>query len=89
MASALSLVKVRPVGNVEGEGPEAVVARMEDKLKNGDLTGAAAEWEQSARPAARPRRPPSRQSLDARIRVEELVGTALTKAVSGTDQAKG
>lgn len=83
MASAFSSIKVRPVGAVEGEGPDAVVARMEDKLKNGDLTGAAAEWEKlpdtgKAASAA------YKKQLDARIRVEELVGTALSKAVTTT-----
>lgn len=39
LASAKSLVKVRPVGNVEGETPEAIVARVENKLQNGDLEG--------------------------------------------------
>ncbi|WP_170967777.1 COG4223 family protein [Rhizobium phaseoli] len=83
MASAKSLVTVRPVGNIEGESVEAIAARMEDKVKNGDLPGASAEW--NALPA------PGKQasaafklSLEARIRVEELVGGALSKAVSGT-----
>lgn len=83
MASAFSSIKVRPVGAVEGAGPDAVVARMEDKLKNGNLAGAAAEWEKlpeqgKAASAA------YKKQLDARIRVEELVGTALSKAVTTT-----
>lgn len=83
MASARSLVTVRPVGNIEGESVEAIVARMEDKVKNGDLPGASAEWN------ALPERGKQasadfKRSLDARIRVEELVGGALSKAISGT-----
>ena len=83
MSSAFSAIKVRPVGDVEGDSPEAIVARMEEKLKNGDFAGAAAEWEKlpeqgKAASAA------YKKSLDARIRVEELVGKALTKAVSTT-----
>ncbi|CAN7646327.1 COG4223 family protein [Rhizobium sp. LjRoot254] len=83
MSSAFSAIKVRPVGNVEGEGPDAVVARMEEKLKNGDFTGAASEWEKLPEPAKSASASYKKQ-LDARIRVEELVGAALTKAVSTT-----
>ncbi|MDM9621417.1 mitofilin family membrane protein [Rhizobium sp. S96] len=82
MSSAKSLVKVRPVGNIEGESVEAIAARMEDKVKNGDLPGAAAEWNDL--PAqAKQASAAFKQSLEARIRVEDLVGSALSKAVSG------
>ncbi|MDP9810595.1 hypothetical protein J2W42_003456 [Rhizobium tibeticum] len=81
MASAKSLVKVRPVGNIEGESVEAIAARMEDKVKNGDLQGAASEWIDL--PAqAKQASAAFKQSLEARIRVEDLVGSALSKAVS-------
>ncbi|MBO9125994.1 MULTISPECIES: COG4223 family protein [unclassified Rhizobium] len=83
MAGAKSLVSVRPVGNIEGESVEAIAARMEDKVKNGDLPGAANEW--TTLPTdAKQASAAFKQSLDARIRVEELVGSALSKAVSGT-----
>ncbi|MFS2175553.1 COG4223 family protein [Rhizobium pisi] len=82
MASAKSLVTVRPVGNIEGESVEAIAARMEDKVKNGDLPGASAEWNNL--PASGKQASAAfKQSLEARIRVEELVGGALSKAVSG------
>lgn len=81
MASAKTLVKVRPVGNIEGESVEAIAARMEDKVKNGDLQGATSEWIDL--PAqAKQASAAFRQSLEARIRVEDLVGSALSKAVS-------
>ncbi|APO76649.1 hypothetical protein AM571_CH03867 [Rhizobium etli 8C-3] len=82
MASARSLVTVRPVGNIEGESVEAIAARLEDKVKNGDLPGAASEWNDlpsNAKQASAA----FKQSLEARIRVEELVGSALSKAISG------
>ncbi|WP_283195996.1 hypothetical protein [Rhizobium sp. AN80A] len=83
MAGAKSLVKVRPVGNIEGDSVEAIAARMENKVKNGDLPGAANEW--TTLPVdAKQASAAFKQSLDARIRVEELVGSALSKAVSGT-----
>jgi hypothetical protein len=84
LSSALSIVKVRPVGNVEGETPDAIVARMEAKLTDGDLKGADAEWQklpQTGKQASAG----YEKSLSARIRVEELVGSTLTKAVQGTE----
>ncbi|MBA1346579.1 COG4223 family protein [Rhizobium sp. WYCCWR 11146] len=83
MSSAKSLVSVRPVGNIEGESVEAIAARMEEKVKSGDLPGASAEW--NSLPALGKQASAAfKQSLEARIRVEELVGGALSKAVSGT-----
>ncbi|EJT03549.1 hypothetical protein RCCGE510_18953 [Rhizobium sp. CCGE 510] len=83
MSSAKSLVSVRPVGNIEGESVEAVAARLEDKVKSGDLPGASAEWNNLPAPGKQASAA-FKQSLEARIRVEELVGGALSKAVSGT-----
>ncbi|WP_204338437.1 COG4223 family protein [Rhizobium ruizarguesonis] len=83
MSSAKSLVSVRPVGNIEGESVEAIAARMEEKVKNGDLPGASAEWD-SLPALGKQASAAFKQSLEARIRVEELVGGALSKAVSGT-----
>jgi len=44
MSSALSVVKVRKVGDVEGDSPEAITARAEARLLDGNLDGALAEW---------------------------------------------
>jgi hypothetical protein len=82
MASAKSLVKVRPVGNVEGDSVEAIAARFEDKVKNGDLPGAVTEWN-SLPPAGKAASAAFKQSVEARIRVEDLVGEALSKAIAG------
>jgi hypothetical protein len=84
LSSAFSVVKVRPVGNVEGETPDAVVARMEAKLTDGDLKGADAEW-QKLPETGKKVSADYEKSLSARIRVEELVGSTLTKAVQGTE----
>ena len=82
IASARSLVKVRPVGNVEGDSPEAIVARVENKLQNGDLKGAALEWEllpgdgkQASSDFA--------TKLKNRIEAEERVSAALSQTVAG------
>ena len=79
LSSAFSAIQVRPVG----EGPDAVVARMEARLTNGDLAAAAAEWDKLPEPA-KTASEAYKKSLDARIRVEQLVGSALSKAVSAT-----
>ncbi|NTJ43301.1 hypothetical protein G6L28_11915 [Agrobacterium larrymoorei] len=83
--SAMSLVKVRPVGNVEGEGAEAKIARMEDKLRNGDLKGAALEWDGLPEPA-KAASADYKKSLDARVEVEDLVNGTLTRAINSTGQ---
>ena len=81
--SAFSVIKVRPVGNVTGDNPQAVIARIGDKLQNGDLSGASAEWaklpdDMKAAGAD------FKTALDARVKVEDLVGQALKGAVTGT-----
>jgi len=83
LSSAFSAIQVRPVGEVEGDGPDAIVARMEARLTNGDLAAAVAEWDKLPAPA-KTASEAYKKSLDARIRVEQLVGSALSKAVSAT-----
>ncbi len=82
LSSALSVVKVRPVGNVEGDTPEAIVARMEDKLRNGDLQGASLEWD-TLPETGKAASADFAKALKSRIEVEKLVGTAMTGAVGG------
>jgi hypothetical protein len=82
LASAKSLVKVRPVGNVEGETPEAIVARVENKLQNGDLKGASLEWE-TLPDTGKTASADFGQALKNRIEAEELVADALSKTVAG------
>lgn len=81
-SSALSLVKVRAVGHVEGDTPEAFIARTEEALKGGDLDAALSEWNrlpEDARAAAAD----FGKALAARIEVEKLVGATLKNAVLG------
>jgi hypothetical protein len=82
MASAMSIIKVRPVGNVAGDSPSAIVARIEDKIRNGDLKGAAAEWE-TLPEAGRSVSAAFKKALDARIAVEAQVSDALARSVAG------
>lgn len=82
LSSALSVVKVRPVGNVEGTTPEAILARMEDKLQNGDLKGASLEWE-SLPEQGKAVSTDYVSTLKTRIEIETVVGDALATVVAG------
>jgi len=44
-AGAKGLVSSRPIGDVEGDNPAAIAARMEVSIKNGDYEKALAEWQ--------------------------------------------
>ncbi|OBZ94342.1 membrane protein [Pararhizobium polonicum] len=81
MDSASSAIRVRPVGSVAGEGPEAVVARIEDKLTNGDLKGASLEWAALPEPA-KTAGADFKTKLDQRIRVEGLIDAAVAGAMT-------
>ncbi|RIA45400.1 COG4223 family protein [Dichotomicrobium thermohalophilum] len=50
--SARSVVNVRPVGEIEGDSPSAIIARMENRLKAGDLPGVVAQSDQLSGEAA-------------------------------------
>jgi hypothetical protein len=85
--SATSAVRVRPVGSVEGTGPEAVVARIEDRLANGDLKAASLEWDGLPQPA-KDAGAAFREKLDTRIKVEGLIDAAVAGAASGSTTVK-
>jgi hypothetical protein len=86
VSSAMSGIRVRPVGSVEGEAPEAVIARIEDKLNNGDLKGAALEWN-GLPDTAKPAGEAFKAKLDQRLRVEAAIDAAVaaTMAKPGTE----
>lgn len=71
LASARSLISVRPVGNVTGTDWGAILARMEDKLKNGDIKGAALEWD-GLPEAAKVASKDFKAELDARATADDL-----------------
>ncbi|MCR6501701.1 hypothetical protein MUO32_21915 [Shinella sp. CPCC 101442] len=82
MSSATSAIRVRPVGSIEGDTPEAVVARIENKLQNGDFKGAQIEWQtlpENGQAAAAD----YKRKLDTRVTVEGLVGSAVSGAITG------
>lgn len=78
LQSAQSLISIRPVGNVEGSDAGAVLARLEDKLKNGDFKGAALEWEALPEPG-RAASTAFKQALDNRIKADELTAALVER----------
>lgn len=80
MASARSLVTVRPVGNVEGEDPASIVARMETAVTEGDYRRALSEYEklpENAKAAGAE----FAEKLKARLAADEVVDKALSDAL--------
>lgn len=78
--SAASLVTVRPVGTVEGEGVPETAARMEAALKQGDLAKALAEYEtlpENAKAAGAD----FAARVKARLDVETLADQAIAEAM--------
>lgn len=86
LSSARSLVSIRPVGNVEGTDAGAILARIEERLKNGDLKGASLEWE-ALPEAGRLASEDFKRQLDDRIKADELTGALVDRARSSALQA--
>lgn len=87
ISSAKGLITVRPVGDVEGYSTPAIVARIENDLKIGELQKAANEWNKL--PAASKEVSSSFETaLNARITADTLVAKTLQQAIgSMTGQA--
>lgn len=79
--SAKALVTVRPIGMVEGEGIDAIAARMEARTKTGDLAGALEEISKAPE-AARAAAADFSAKVQARISVETLIDAALAQALA-------
>lgn len=86
MASARSLVQVRTVGDVEGEGADQIAARIEARLKESDLAAALAEWE-SLPDAAKNASARFADQLRARQSVDVMVSKALSGAMAASAPA--
>lgn len=80
MASARSLVTVRPVGEVEGDTSGAIAARMEVALKQGDLQKFLDEWK-TLPDAAQSASKDFADDVRARAKVDNLIGDVLTGAM--------
>ncbi len=88
VGSALSIVTVRRVGDVEGDTVEAIVARVETRLAQEDLPGALAEAKLLTGPAAEVAAPwieavQQRQSTDLLVR--ELSARVLAHVAAGEE----
>ncbi|MEM0899973.1 MAG: mitofilin family membrane protein [Pseudomonadota bacterium] len=83
MSSARSLVSVRRTGEVEGDTPEAIAARIEADLKNGDLQAALNEWE-TLPGSAKNVSADFADAMRARLNADTLVQTILNNAMAGT-----
>jgi hypothetical protein len=81
-ASAEGLVESRPVGMVEGEGVDAITARIEAHLNAGDLNAAVAEWEKLPE-NAKAVSVDFAKALKARQKADDVVSKALSNALTG------
>ncbi len=79
-ASAQSIVKVRPIGDIAGEGVDAGVARMEQALVRGDYERALAEYEKLPE-AAKAAGAPLVEKVRARQTADALIGKVLAAAL--------
>ncbi|WP_306119000.1 MULTISPECIES: mitofilin family membrane protein [unclassified Roseitalea] len=86
MSSARSLVQVRPVGETAGETPGAIAARIETRLKAGELEAAIAQWE-TLPDAARRVSDDFMEQVRARLTVDQLVAGALDTAMAAAPPA--
>ncbi|MBK8456342.1 MAG: hypothetical protein IPL47_03850 [Phyllobacteriaceae bacterium] len=78
--SAKALVTVRPIGMVEGEGIEAIAARVEARTKAGDLKGALDEIAKAPEPA-KAAAAGFVTKVEGRMTVENLIDAALAAAL--------
>ncbi|MBY8916038.1 phage tail protein [Nitratireductor sp. L1-7-SE] len=82
MASARSLVVVRPVGSVEGDGPDAIAARMEAAVVANDYEKALAEYE-TLPEAGKEAAADFAERLRARQAADQILNRALADALKG------
>jgi hypothetical protein len=80
--SLQSVVKVRPVGEVEGEGPGAIVARMEAAIRAGDYARAVSEYETLPEPARQ-----AGADFIARVKARQSADELVERALAGALRA--
>jgi hypothetical protein len=78
--SAGSMVSVRPIGAVEGEGVPETVARMEVAIDGGDLAAALAEFD-SLPETAKAAGATFGDKMRARVDAEKLIDQAIAAAM--------
>lgn len=88
LAHARSLVTVRRTGEIAGEDTEAVIARMEERLRADDLAGAVAEGRALKGAAAETARS-WLEEAGARVETETLLRTLSARVAERLSKAKG
>ncbi|ABS62971.1 conserved hypothetical protein [Parvibaculum lavamentivorans DS-1] len=88
VSNAKSLVTVRRTGEISGDTTEAVVARMEERLKVNDLAGAVAEAKQ-LQGAAAEAAAPWIADAEARLQADALVRDLSARVAGQLAQTKG
>lgn len=88
VSNAKSLVTIRRTGEISGETTEAVVARMEERLKVQDLGGAVAEAETLSGPAAEAAGPWI-EDAKARLETDRLVRELSARLAGQLAAARG
>lgn len=78
--SARDLVAVRPIGSVEGDSVEAIVARLEAAVRDGEYGRALAEYD-TLPPAAQSAGADFMEGVRARHEADTLMDEALTRAL--------
>ncbi|MBA8899922.1 mitofilin family membrane protein [Phyllobacterium sp. P30BS-XVII] len=81
-SSAEGLVESRPVGLIEGEGVDAITARIEAHLNAGDLNAAIAEWDKLPE-SAKAVSTDFANTMRARQKAGDVVSKALSNALTG------
>jgi hypothetical protein len=82
-SSARSVVTVRQTGDVEGDTTEAIVARIESRLNEGQLQAALDEWETLAE-AGKAASSDFAHDLRARVEADAIVAQTLSSAMQQT-----
>ncbi|MEQ9519245.1 MAG: mitofilin family membrane protein [Parvibaculum sp.] len=88
VGNALSIVTVRRVGDVEGSSAEAIVARVEARLRDEDLAGAVAELKKLPDPALVVATP-WLEAASLRVETDALVRALSARVLSHLAQGKG
>ncbi len=82
--SARDVVRIRPVGAVDGKAADAVLSRIKAALAAGDLTAALAEWEKLPE-AAKSAFAEWHEAADARARTDRLVAATAQNVLSSPE----
>lgn len=84
MSSALSVVSVRPVGEVEGDTADAIVARTETRLLDGNFEAALNEW-RNLPDASQQAASGFGDGLAARVQAEKLISSSLSPVAASSE----